>query len=88
MNAVLGMRAGKVVFSGFDVDVADYFNMPYNTCLINALPDEDSIYKSLENLIMNPKLIESISINAIGFVRHYHSLDQVTQSYVETWSQG
>ncbi|MDY6487078.1 glycosyltransferase family 1 protein [Acinetobacter faecalis] len=88
MNALLGMRVGKVVFSGFDVDVADYFSTQYNTCLIDAPPDKNSIYEILESLIVNPKNIESISINAIRFVRHYHNLDQVTQSYIETWSQG
>jgi len=87
MNAILGMRAGKIVLSGFEREVAEYFNIHNSDCLVNALPDKVSIFKELEKLILNPELMEKISVEAISFVEKHHSLEIVTQEYIKIWSE-
>ncbi len=85
MNAILGMRAGKVVFSGFHRETADYFNANLNKCLIDAKPNIDEIYLELERLIFNPIEMEAISKEAIQFVKKNHDLDLVVDQYLKAW---
>jgi len=88
VNGLLGMAAGKVVFSGLGVKTLESY--PYYDATkeygIDAMPDEEDIYKNLIALIENPKRIETISKNAIEFVMKNHLSDTVAKRYIQIWS--
>jgi len=89
VNGMLGMAAGKVVFSGFEKEALECY--PHNDFTkeygINALPDEEYIYKCLIALIENPQRIETISKNAIEFVMKNHLSNIVAEKYIQIWSE-
>lgn len=86
MNGLLGMEAGKVVFTGFNEGTANYYNMTMNQCAIDAPPNEYKIFEELENLILNPSIIEKISREAILFVKRHHDSTLVAEKYITIWN--
>lgn len=84
VNALLGMEAGKVVFGGFSKEVKSIYNISKDV-MIDIEPNVDDIYNKLEKLILDPKIMEEISINSIKFITEYHSLDVVSDLYLNIW---
>lgn len=86
MNGLLGMAAGKVVFSGFTEEALNMYPN-YNGSLvgIKSYNDEDYLYNKFCELIDNPSLIEEISKNAIQFVKQNHTSYYITQLYLNLW---
>ena len=84
VNALLGMRAGKVVLSGFEPEVKKYYGISYEP-LINSLPQEEHIFESIEDLILNPHKIYEYSLSAQNFVNSFHSPNSVLSKYFKIW---
>lgn len=86
VNALLGMAAGKVVFSGFDPSaLAAYEHYDGTVIGINANENEDEMFLKFCDLIENRYKIEQISINAINFVEKNHTSDYVASLYLSEW---
>ena len=86
MNGLLGMAAGKVVFSGFMSEaLALYPRYKHNIIGIRAYNDEDYLYTKFCELIENPSLMEEISRNAIDFVLNNHLDSVVAARYCDLW---
>ena len=83
-NALEAMARGKVVFTGAEKEFVEHYQLtkPVN---INALPDAESIYKELEKLVLNPKLIEEIGKNARMFIEKEHHYKNIAQKYLDAW---
>lgn len=86
MNAILGMEAGKVVLTGLDDSTVNYFGIAMNQCAVDAPPNEYKIFEELENLILNPDVMEKISREAILFVKRHHDSTLVAKKYISIWS--
>ena len=84
-NALEAMAHGKVVFTGAEKEFYEHHHLtkPVN---INALPNVESIYKDLEQLILHPEQIEEISINAREFMEKEHDYIKIAQKFVDTWT--
>lgn len=68
-NALLGMAAGKVVFSGYNNQVLNtYPNYDGKIVGMDVTTDESTLFDRFCLLIDNPSLMEEISRNAIDFV--------------------
>ena len=85
VNALLGMKNGKVVFSGLEKPVQDYYGL-VNNPIINAIPDVNQIYKDIEMLILNPNKIKAYSSRAIDFVEKFHNKNYVIDKYISIWT--
>lgn len=86
VNGLLGMAAGKVVFSGFkEESLKSYLNYDGKLVGIPSFNDEKYLYNRFCELIENPHLIEEISANAIEFVKKNHLTSVVTQMYKDVW---
>lgn len=86
MNGLLGMAAGKVVFSGFMPEaLALYPRYKHNIIGIRAYNNEDYLYSKFCELIDNPNLMVEISHNAIDFIIHNHLNEIVAQQYIALW---
>lgn len=85
VNGLLGMAAGKVVFSGYSEELRMYLEEGESEYLINALPNEDYIFEKLENLINNPDEMVKISNNAIKYIEKYHNPDVIYRQLMNIW---
>ena len=89
MNAVIGMREGKVVLSGLHSMTKDYYGLSdeKNLPLVDAAPVVEEIISELETLILNPVMLNNISKNALSFIETYHDTDIVVQKYINVWTE-
>ncbi|EES9643191.1 glycosyltransferase, partial [Escherichia coli] len=87
VNALLGMAAGKVVFSGFEPEAKRYYEFfdDKYTPLINAVPDEDTIFLQIEDLLLNKQKINNISAAAREFILRYHLSEDVADNFLNVW---
>ena len=86
VNGLLGMAAGKVVFSGFKKESLDnYAHYDGKKVGISSYNDEEYLYNCFSELIDNPRLIEQISQNAIEFVKKNQITPVVTEMYLNVW---
>lgn len=86
-NALEAMAKGKVVFTGAEQEWLDYYNLEENTVAINALPDAQAIFNSLEWLILNPEKITEISKNARQFIEREHNYIKSAKQYLKAWTR-
>lgn len=88
VNGLLGMAAGKVVFSGFDMDsLNSYPNYNGELIGIDSINNEEYLFEKFSELIDSPQKIEEISYNAINFVKNNHDSDYISNLYLEEWSK-
>lgn len=87
INALLGLREGKVVFSGYENDSRLYYKYDANLepFVINAIPKIDDIHSELEELILNPQKLEVISLNAIKYVDKYRDVRIISNRFINIW---
>ena len=84
VNGLLGMSAGKAVFSGMETEVIEYYKINYYPS-INATPNKIDLYNNLEKLILNPKMIEGFSRDSISFIGKYHKSEYIIEKYQRVW---
>ena len=86
-NALEAMAKGKVVFTGAEIEFLECYNLKADEVCINSLPDSDYLYNKLEDLILNPKKLNSISVNARKFIEREHDYISIAKKYLETWGK-
>ena len=84
----LGLAAGKVVFSGFELVDQYSDEAPNNIKIIgvNALPDVDALVAALSFLIDNPKVVHDIQSQAYEFARNNHESSVIADQYLQVWN--
>jgi len=85
-NALEAMAKGKVVFTGADKNFEEFYQLK-KIVAINALPDAQQIAGKLEELILNPNMIQEISSNAREFVEREHNHIAIAKKYISTWQE-
>lgn len=85
-NALEAMAKGKVVFTGAEKEFLKLYNLKEDEVCINALPDIDYLYKKLENLILDPEKLTSISTKAREFIEREHHYISVAKKYLNVWN--
>ncbi|SRX74795.1 glycosyltransferase [Aequorivita antarctica] len=86
-NALEAMAKGKVVFTGAETEFLDRYNLKEGEVCINALPDLDSLFEKLEDLILNPEKLNAISTNAREFIEREHDYISIAKKYLEVWEK-
>ena len=86
INALLGMKSGKVVFSGFEDKVKQYYHIE-DEPLVNAIPNSDSIFEELEHIVLNPSLIPKYSLKARKYIEKFHNSKYVLEKYFKIWKE-
>lgn len=77
VTGALGMAAGKVVFSGFEIG---HFETG-----INATPDEDRLYKDLVKIVESLALVDTIKSNAYKYAVENYRASIVADKYLYFW---
>ncbi|WP_145531498.1 glycosyltransferase [Yersinia kristensenii] len=89
VNALLGMAAGKVVFSGAEIEALDCYNFNFvdDIPLINAEPNEEILFNQIEELILDRVRVHKISKAALQFVENNHLSSDVLDKYLKVWRE-
>ena len=85
-NALEAMAKGKVVFTGAEKEFLEHYNLKEDEVCINALPDVDYLVQKMEDLILNPKKLQTISKNARAFIEREHHYISIAKKYLEVWN--
>lgn len=89
VSGALGMCAGKVVVSGFEL--LEPFSSKYSEEIkkigVNGTPDVDKLVSDLSFLIENPKIIEEIKKNAYEFSLKEYDAKIICERYIKIWSE-
>ena len=87
-NGLLGMAAGKVVFSGFfDKALKEYPHYYGEVIGVDVSRDEDDMYNKFRHIVETPEIINEISNNAIAFVKKNHLSSVVADMYLNVWEK-
>ncbi|NDW08198.1 glycosyltransferase [Dysgonomonas sp. 520] len=87
MNAFTAMAQGLVCVGGGEPEGYEILGEYTNRPIVNVTPDEEDIYKKLENLILNRQEIPELSKNSRIFVEKHHNYIKVAQQYVDFWTK-
>lgn len=83
INACISMAMGKVVFSGSEQIIQEYF---HNQCpVINIRPDVDYIFDQFIRLLDNKREIPYIGYQSRIHVEKNHDYKEIAQKYVDVW---
>ncbi|HAV55122.1 MAG TPA: glycosyl transferase family 1, partial [Aequorivita sp.] len=77
---------GKVVFTGAEKEFLEHYNLKEDEVCINALPDVDYLVQKMEDLILNPEKLQTISKNARAFIEREHHYISIAKKYLEVWN--
>lgn len=87
MNALQAMAQGLVVVGGGEEENYQIINENELRPIVNVLPNEDSVYEQLEQLVLHPELIEKLSRQSIEYIRRHHSHTKVAKQYVDFYTK-
>ncbi|HLV93186.1 MAG TPA: glycosyltransferase, partial [Aequorivita sp.] len=87
-NALEAMAKGKVVFTGAETEFLEKYNLKPDEVCINTLADVDYLFQKLEELILNPEKLITISKKARAFIEREHDYILVANKYLDAWKAG
>jgi glycosyltransferase involved in cell wall biosynthesis len=84
MNAIYSMAMGKVVLSCNEPECQREFKRS-DIPILNIEPDVNQIVNTIENLILNPFLIQDLSLKSRRFVEEFHESKIVAKQYIDVF---
>lgn len=87
MNGLLGMAKGLVLVGGGEEENYEILEEKELRPIINVLPNEEDVYYKLENLLLHPESIKTLSNQSIEYIRRHHDHIKVAQKYIDFWNK-
>ena len=87
MNALLAMSKGIICVGGGEEEHYDLLGEPTLRPIVNVLPDEESVYRELEQLLLQPERIGMLKRQSVEYVRKYHDPVTVAREYERLYSE-
>ena len=81
MNALLAMSKGIVVVGGGEPEHYGILNEDVLRPIVNVEPTEDSVFRSLEQIVMHPERLASMRQQSVEYVRRHHDYMSVAARY-------
>lgn len=85
-NALMAMAAGQAVLSGAEPEYYDFINETEIKPIINAIPDDDVLYETIKNCVLNPDIIREAGAIGRRFVKKHNDTMVVAQRCIDFWS--
>ena len=85
MNALQAMSMGLVVVTGGEEESYEILGETELRPIINVQPDEEDIYRQLEQLVLHPERIAQLKRDSIEYIRRHHDSLKVAERYLEAW---
>ncbi len=86
-NALLAMAMGLATLSGGEPEYYDFINEHRLHPTINAIPDDEKLYETLEGIVLNPESLISISRQGRELVEKHNDSHVVAQRYLDFWEK-
>ena len=86
MNALLAMSKGIIVVGGGEPENYEILGENELRPIINVLPDEQSVYDQLEDLILHPERISDLKKQSVEYIKRHHDYIKVAQQYLDLYS--
>ena len=86
MNALLAMSKGIIVVGGGEPENYEILHERELRPIINVLPNYESVYHELEQLILHPERIPELKRQSVEYIKKHHDYVKVAMQYVEFWN--
>ena len=87
MNSLLAMSKGIINVGGGEPENYSILGEDELRPIINVLPDKESVYRELEQLVLHPERIPALKRQSIEYVHRHHDYVKVARQYVEFYSK-
>ena len=87
MNSLLAMSKGIIVVGGGEPENYDILGEKDLRPIINVQPDEESVYASLEELILHPERIPQLKLQSVEYIKRHHDYIKVARLYEKFYSE-
>ena len=87
MNALQAMSQGLIVVGGGEEENYTILREPELRPIVNVQPDEEDIYRQLEQLILHPERITQLKRDSVEYIRRHHDSIKVAKQYIDAWSK-
>ena len=87
MNGLLTMSKGLVLVGGGEEEQYELIGERDLRPIVNVEPDEEDVFKKLEQLVMHPEHIMELKKQSIEYIRRHHDYIKVAQQYVRFWEE-
>lgn len=84
-NALLAMAQGIVAVSGAEPEFYDFIGEHENRPIVNAIPDDDKLVETLENLVLHPEQLPELWHRSREFVVKHNDARVVARRFLTLW---
>ena len=84
-NALLAMAYGLNTLSGGEQEFYDFIGEQELRPVINAVPDDETLFAILVDVINHPERIKVRGLQGREFVERHHNLEFIADRYLEFW---
>lgn len=86
-NALLAMAMGLNTVSGGEEDFYRFIGEKELRPVINALPDDEALYKVLEDVVLHPELLRVRGLQGREFVKKHNEASVVARRFLDFWNR-
>lgn len=86
MNGLLAMAKGLVLVGGGEEENYSILGEDTLRPIVNVLPNEDDVYRKLEQLALRPAQIGRLSEESRTYIEKHHDYRKVAQQYIDFWN--
>lgn len=86
-NALLAMAYGITAVSGAEPEFYEFIGETDNRPIVNAIPDDRLLYKSLENIVLHPEIIVDNAGKNREFVEKHNDARVVAARFADFWNK-
>ena len=87
MNALLAMSKGIIVVGGGEPENYEILGETELRPIVNVLPNYESVYHELEQLILHPERIPVLKRQSIEYIKKHHDFVKVAMQYLDFWNR-
>lgn len=87
MNALQAMSQGLIVVGGGEEENYEILGEKELRPIVNVQPDEEDVYRQLEQLVLHPERIAQLKRESVEYVRRHHDSIKVAKQYLDVWNK-
>ena len=87
MNGLLAMSKGIIVVGGGEEEHYKLLGEDELRPIINVLPDEENVYRQMEQVVLHPERIPELKRQSIQYIRRHHDCVKVALQYLDFWNE-
>ncbi|MBQ7180493.1 MAG: glycosyltransferase [Bacteroidaceae bacterium] len=87
MNGLHAMSQGLVLVGGGEPEQYEILGEKELRPIVNVLPDEQDVYRKLEQLVLHPEWIPALKHQSLEYIRRHHDYRKVARQYLEFYEE-